>query len=161
MSSETSSVTIEHPSPAALKVINPIMRFLLGTPFSGPLRQQMMILNFKGRKSGKPYSVVLSAHHANGATYAITNAPWKANFVGGPTVELFHNRRTTTMRSEYIRDPEVVADLSHQLATKYGPKRAQRSMGLKFRDANAVPGRDDFLVNIRANGIVAIRMTPA
>jgi hypothetical protein len=34
-------------------------------------------------------------------------------------------------------------------------------MGLKFRDANAVPGRDDFLVNVRANGIVAIRMTPA
>lgn len=152
---------ISHPSPAALKVINPVMKFLIGTPFAGPLRQQMMVLDFTGRKSGKSYSVLVSSHHIDGATYALTNAPWKANFIGDPVVQMFHNRRTTSMRSEYIRDSDIVADISHRIATEYGAKRAQRSMGYQFSDANTVPSREDFFTTVAANGVVAIRLTPA
>jgi hypothetical protein len=160
MASE-SAVMISHPSPAALKVINPVMKFLIGTPLAGQLRQQLMVLEFTGRKSGKPYSALVSSHHIDGATYALTNAPWKANFIDGPTVQMVHNRRTTTMKSEYIRDANVVADLSHRIATQYGAKRAQRSMGYQFRDSQTVPSLEDFLTTVGSNGIIAIRLTPA
>lgn len=41
---------------------------------------QFMVLSFTGRKTGRPYSIPLSAHLIDGQLYALTGNPWKQNF---------------------------------------------------------------------------------
>jgi hypothetical protein len=64
------------------------------------------------------------------------------------------------MRGELIEDPDVIADLCHRTATGYGASKAQRNMGLKFRDAG-VPSVQEFRQAVDDNKLVAIRFTTA
>ena len=67
--------------------------------------------------------------------------------------------KKTTMRGELIRDPATVADLSHRVAESYGAKKAQRMMGLKFRD-DRVPSLEEFTEAAQREGMRAVKLTP-
>jgi hypothetical protein len=64
------------------------------------------------------------------------------------------------MRGELIEDPAAVADLSHRCAESYGVKKAQRMMGLAFRDQR-IPTVEEFKEAAERERIVAVRLTPA
>jgi hypothetical protein len=159
MTDQLPAVSADHPPEKLLKVANPLLRFLLGTPLAGPLRNQLMVMNFKGRKSGRPFSIPVSAHHIDGDLYAMANAGWKHNFTGGADAEIVHGGKTTKMHGEVISDPAVVADLAHRAAESYGVKKAQTMMGLKFRD-NRIPSVEEFREGIAREKIVAVKFTP-
>ena len=137
------AVTVSHPPDRLLRAVNPALRFLLRTPLAGGARKQLMVLNFTGRKSGRQYSIPVSAHRIDGDLYAIAEAGWKVNFRDGATADVLHDGKTTTMRGELIRDPATVADLSRRCAESYGAKKAQSMMGLKFRD-DQIPTLEEF-----------------
>jgi hypothetical protein len=158
MTEQEPAVAISHPPPMVLRVVNPIIGFLLRTPLAGPMRDEMMVVHVTGRKSGRRYSIPLSAHRIDGTLYALTSATWKNNFRGGASAEVLHKGKTTTMRGELITDPAAVADLSHRCAETYGPKRAQRVMGLKFRD-NRIPTLEEFTEAATRDRMSAVRFT--
>ena len=143
-----------------LRAVNPILRYLLRTPVAGTARQQMMVVSFSGRKTGRRYSIPLSAHQIDNALYAMTSAPWKRNFRDGAAADVLHNGKTTSMRGELIRDRAVTADLYRRCPESYGAKRAQRMMALKFRDQR-VPTLEEFTEAVDREHLVAIRLTPA
>ncbi|MGB6209378.1 MAG: hypothetical protein WBF82_20790, partial [Mycobacterium sp.] len=62
MTEQSSAITVSHPPEALLRLVNPMMKMLLHTPLAGPARNQLMVVDFTGRKSGKHYSIPLSAH---------------------------------------------------------------------------------------------------
>ena len=160
MTDQSYAVAISHPPAALLRAVNPLMGFLLRTPLVGSLRRQMMVVNVTGRKTGKRYSIPLSAHHIDGAIYSLTSAPWKNNFRGGVPAEVLHNGKSTAMTGELITHPDVVADLSHRCAQSYGVKRAQTMMGLKFRDQR-VPTLEEFTEAAKRDHMAAVKFTPA
>ncbi len=160
MTEPSNPISISHPPAAFLRFVNPIMELLLRTPFAGAARHQFMVVDFNGRKSGRPYSVVLTAHLIDGTLYALTGATWKANFRGGASAQLLHNGKTTTMRGELITDKADVADLYARSAESYGVQRAERAMGFGFRD-HQMPTRDQFAEAVEQLGLRAIRFTPA
>jgi len=51
MSEQSPAVFISHPPEALLRLVNPAMR---GTPLAGAARKQLMVVSFKGRKTGRP-----------------------------------------------------------------------------------------------------------
>jgi len=159
MADQSHAVTLAHPPAAVLRAVNPLVGRLLRTPLAGGLRRQMMVVNVTGRKSGRRYSIPLSAHVIDGTLYALTSAPWKNNFRDGATAEVIHDGKTTAMRGELLTDPAVVADLSHRCAQSWGAKRAQTMMGLKFRDGT-IPTVDDFAEAARRERFAAVRFTP-
>jgi hypothetical protein len=159
MTEQSPAVTISHPPDAILRLFNPMLRFALRTPLAGAAGD-LMVLSFKGRKTGRQYSIPLSAHRIDDTLYAITSAPWKNNFRDGAAAEVLHNRKTTPMRGELIKDRAIVADLSHRVAESYGLKKAQRLMGLKFRDPR-IPTLDEFGEAVDRDHIAAVRLTPA
>jgi hypothetical protein len=159
MTDQTPAVTADHPPEKLLRLVNPLLRTLLGTPLAGPLRNQLMVMNFKGRKSGRQFSIPVSAHHIDGALYALGSAGWKHNFSGGADAEIVHQGKTTKMHGEVISDPPVVAELAHRCAQDYGVKKAQTMMGLKFRD-NQIPSIEEFREAIDREKIVAVKFTP-
>ena len=160
MTEQSPAVTISHPPDRLLRAVNPAVKFLLGTPLGGSMRRQMMVLNFTGRKSGRQYSVPVSAHQLDNTLYALASAGWTANFRDGANAEVVWDGKRTTMRGELIRDPATVAGLSHRAAESYGAKRAQRIMGLKFRD-DRVPTLAEFTEAAQREGMRAVKFTPA
>ena len=157
---QSAAVTVSHPPEGLLRVVNPALKFLLRTPLAGPVRKQLMVLSFTGRKSGNPYSVPVSAHRIDNQLYALAGAPWTRNFRGGRAAEILHNGKTTKMNGELIEDPATVADLSHRCAESYGVKQAQRMMGLAFRDQR-IPTVEEFKEAAEREHLVAVRLTPA
>jgi hypothetical protein len=117
MAHQSPAVTVSHPPEALLRAVNPTLRFLLRTPLAGPASRQLMVLSFRGRKTGNRYSTPVSAHLIDNQLYALAGAPWTRNFRGGAAAEVVHDGKTTTVNGELIEDPAAVADLSHRLAS--------------------------------------------
>jgi hypothetical protein len=160
MAEQSYAIDVGHPPQAVLRVVNPILGFLLNTPLLGSLRKQLMVLSFTGRKSGRPYTVPVSAHLIGNDLYALTDATWKQNFRGGAAAQVVYNGKTTAMRGELIRDRATVSDLYKRCAESYGVERAQRMTGLKFRDQR-IPTLDEFAEAVDRLHLAAIRFTPA
>lgn len=160
MTSDTPAVVAAHPPAFALRVANPLLRFALRTPISGSLRKQFMVVNFAGRKSGKKYSVPVSAHEIDGQLHALVGAQWKLNFRGGAPAQVLYDGRTADMRGELIEDHATVSDLFKKSADAYGARRAQQMMGLKFSDPQEVPSLEDFREAVERERLAAIRLTP-
>jgi len=158
MAEQSPAVFVSHPPDALLRFVNPAMKFLLGTPLAGPARKQMMVLSFKGRKTGRPYSIPLSAHVIDNQLYALTSAPWKNNFRDGADAEVLHDGKKTTMHGELMTDTAVVADLAHRCAESYGVKRAQRMMGLGFRDQR-IPTLEEFTEAATREKMAVVKLT--
>ena len=141
-------------------MVNPFLKSLLRTPLSGAARQQLMVLTFKGRKSGREYSTPVSAHRIDGQLFALGDAPWTKNFRDGAPADVLHDGKSMSMHGELITDPATVADLAHRAAESYGAKKAQRMMGLNFRD-DGIPSLQDFGQAVEKYKLVAVRLTPA
>ena len=156
MTDQSAAVTVSHPPDRILRAVNPLLRRLLRTPIAGAARKQLMVLSFTGRKSGRQYSIPVSAHQIDGDLYALAGAAWKNNFAGGAPAEVLHDGKEVTMRGELIKDPAVVADLYHRCALSYGASGAQRMMGLKF-NVPGIPTLEQFRAAVDQNRLVAIR----
>ncbi len=150
MTEQSYPVEVGHPPSALLRAINPVLGFLLRTPLAGSLGNQLMVLDFTGRKSGRHFSLPLSAHVIDNVLYALTGAAWKYNFSDGATAQVVHNGKTTAMRG----------DLCLRCARSYGPRRAQRMMGFKFRDRR-IPTLEEFTEAVDRLQFTAIKLTPA
>jgi hypothetical protein len=159
MTEQSNAITVSHPPEAILRVANPILKLLLRTPFAGAARNQFMVVNFSGRKSGRPYSIPLTAHVIDGTLYAMTGATWKNNFRDGAAAQVLHDGKTTAMRGELITDKALSADLYSRCAESYGVKRAERVMGIGFRD-HQMPTHDQFVEAVDQLHLNAIRFTP-
>lgn len=160
MTNGSPAVTVGHPPEALLRTVNPILRFLLRTPLAGPLRKQLMVLNFTGRKTGRKFSIPVSAHRIDGQLYAIAEAGWKHNFRDGHEAQVVYDGKTTPMRGELITDPATVGELAHRVAQSYGVKRAQTMMGLKFREQR-MPTVEEFTEAAGREKMAAIHFTAA
>jgi hypothetical protein len=159
MAEQSHAVDVGHPPSALLRVVNPVLGFLLRTPLAGPARKQLMVMSFTGRKTGRPFTIPVSAHVIDNELYALTGAPWKQNFRGGAPAQVVYDGKTTPMRGELIRDRAVVSDLFHRCAESYGVQRAQRMIGLRFRDQR-IPTRDEFAEAVDRLHLGAVRLTP-
>lgn len=160
MAEQSYAIDVGHPPTVLLRLVNPVLGALLRTPLAGSARKQLMVLKFTGRKTGRQFAIPVSAHLIDGELYALAGAGWKHNFRDGATAQVVYDGKTTAMRGEWIRDRTVVPDLYLKCAQGYGAKRAQRMMGLKFRD-QTVPTRDEFAEAIDRLKLAAIRFTPA
>ncbi len=159
MAEQSYPIDVGHPPSALLRLVNPMLGLLLRTPLAGPARKQLMVLGFTGRKTGRPYSLPLSAHVIDNDLYALTGASWKQNFRDGADAQVVYDGKTTAMHGELIRDRAVVSDLFLRCAESYGVQRAQRMMGLKFRDQR-IPTRDEFAEAVDRLHLAAVRLTP-
>ncbi|WP_156688247.1 hypothetical protein [Mycobacterium sp. Marseille-P9652] len=159
MGEQSHAVDAGHPPSALMRLVNPIMGVLLRSPLAGPARKQLMVLSFTGRKTGRSFSIPLSAHLIDGELYALTGAGWKQNFRGGAPAQVVYDGRTTAMRGELIRDRDVVSGLFLRCAQSYGVRRAQRMIGLKFADQR-MPTLAEFAEAVDRLHLAAVRLTP-
>jgi hypothetical protein len=152
------AIEVSHPPDVMLKTVNVVLRRILRTPLGRPL-SEFMVLDFTGRKSGRPFSIPVSAHHLDGDLYAVLEAQWKYNFRDGADAQVSHGGRTATMHGLLVTDRAAVADVAHRLTSGYGAKKAQRTMGMTF-PGGRVPTWEEWLEAVDRLKIAAIKLTP-
>jgi hypothetical protein len=160
MAEESYAIDAGHPPSFLLKLVNPLLGFLLRTPLAGPARKQLMVLSFTGRKTGRPFTLPVSAHLIDNELYALTGAPWKQNFRGGAPAQVLYDGKQTAMTGELIRDRAIVSDLYKRCADSYGLRKAQTLIGLSFRDRR-IPTLEEFGEAVDRMHLGAVKLTPA
>ena len=102
------------PSEAFLKVFNPVLRRLL-TSRLGPLLKGFAVITFRGRRTGRPYEVIVTWHELDGQVYVVTPARWRVNFAGGAPMTMHHAGVDVPGQGVLETDPQVVADVMGRL----------------------------------------------
>ena len=94
-------------------VINPVVKFILRSPLHGLMSRNTVLLEFRGRRSGKTYSTPVSYHVSNGHVHCFTEKSnrWWRNLRHADEIELALQGRRVTGR------PTVLTDGSTQVQT--------------------------------------------
>jgi hypothetical protein len=94
-------------------VINPVVKFILSSPLHGLMSRNTVILEFKGRKSGRIYTTPVSYRATNGHLHCFTDKAnkWWRNLQGGDDVRITLRGRKMTGK------PSVRADGSAPVQT--------------------------------------------
>lgn len=75
-------------TPMFFRILNPIMKAMLKSPLHSSVSGRIMIITFKGRKSGKEYSTPVSYFKENGKVYCFTHGSWWRNIKDGAQVKV-------------------------------------------------------------------------
>lgn len=90
---------------------NPLMTWLLRSPFHRLISGSVMLLRYTGRKSGKPYATPVNYLRDGDAltTVSSRDRTWWRNLRGGAPVTLLLQGKQTPARGEVIETDEGVA----------------------------------------------------
>jgi hypothetical protein len=106
-------------------VLTPILRSRLAARMP-----DLALLAFRGRKTGRRYTVPVGYHVVDDRGAVLTASGWKANLRGGADVEVTRGGEPRPMRALLVEDPDEVADVYLALLARVGAKRGTR-VGVK------------------------------
>jgi hypothetical protein len=84
----TSTVKRSVPPPTLVKMGNPLVRTLLGSPLHGVLDDSFLVLHLTGRRTGRRYNIPVGYVDMEGKLTVVTVARWRVNLRGGADVEV-------------------------------------------------------------------------
>jgi hypothetical protein len=147
------------PPEALARVVNPVIKVLLRSPLHRPFSRHLMVLAFRGRKTGKTYEVVVGRHELDGALLVPTGTTgrrWRLNFRGRTSVEVTLEGRRQRGQGELLEEPDEVARVHQLLLARVGPKNARR-LGLRV-NVDREPTVEELKVPLANRGVVRIEL---
>jgi hypothetical protein len=147
------------PPEALAKIVNPIIKVLLRSPLHRPFSKHLMVLAFRGRKTGKRYEIVVGRHEVDGALLVPTGTTgrrWRLNFRGGTSAEVTLGGSRRRGRGELIEEPDEVARIHRLLLGRVVLKNARR-LGLRV-NVHREPTADELKVPLDGRGVVRIEL---
>lgn len=103
-----------------MRLFNPMMRRELVKGATGKSMENMILLHFTGRRSGKLYEVPVMKQDVGGRLGVFTDGGWRVNFRGGADIEVTDRGVRRPMHARLETDPEVLADLGLELIRTVG-----------------------------------------
>ncbi len=128
-------------TPVFYRVLNPIMKSLLKSPFHSVVSGKIMILTFTGRRSGKQYSTPVSYFRENGTVYCFTHGGWWRNIKDDADVTL--RIQGVDYRGHADAITEDNARKSNILARMLRGNPTEASIYHVSLDADGEPDKDD------------------
>jgi hypothetical protein len=113
-----------------MRIGNAFMRPLLRSRFGRKI-DDLALLSFTGRKTGRRYTVPVGYHELDGDGVILTASGWKANLRGGADVEVMHLGRQMSMRAELIEEPHEVARIYGAVLRQVELAKAKLAVGLE------------------------------
>jgi hypothetical protein len=138
-----------------MRLINPLMRRLVSRGRAG---DQILLLHYAGRRSGRHFDVPAGYHLIDGVVSVLTNSGWRHNFAGGRNIEVTLKGVRKPAHVVLCDDPEVT-DTYERLIRELGTARAARRLGLRF-NVDRAPTRDELEDGIRRSGLSIVRIYP-
>ena len=128
----TTTVKRSVPPPTLVKMGNPLVRVLLGSPLHGVLDHAFLVLHLTGRKTGRRYDIPVGFVDMEGQLAVVTVARWRVNLRGGADVEVTLRGRLRPMHALLEEDPAPVAVSYQTMIDRMGWKKAQRQLGISL-----------------------------
>ena len=120
-----------YPPKLMFMIANPIMRYLVGTGV-GKRIEELVRLEFTGRKSGEDYRVVTGVHDLDGREVSLTNSGWRWNFEGGREIEMVRAGKRQKVMATLVTDPDEVARVYSDMIDRLGVEGAPRRLGIRI-----------------------------
>ena len=155
----TSTVKRFVPPPALVKMGNPLVRLLLGSPLHGMLDDSFLVLHLTGRKTGRRYDIPVGYVDMEGRLAVVTVARWRVNLRGGADVEVTLHGRRRPMHALLEEDPASIAVSYQAMIDRIGWKTAQRQLGISLPGGRA-PTALELKDAAREYGWSVITLTP-
>ncbi|HEX4940979.1 MAG TPA: nitroreductase/quinone reductase family protein [Actinomycetota bacterium] len=116
----------------SMRIGNAFMRPLLRSRLGARI-DDLALLSFTGRKSGRLFTVPVGYHELDGEGVILTASGWRANLRGGADVDVVHKGRRIPMRAELIEEPREVARIYSALLRTVALSKAKLAIGLEVR----------------------------
>ena len=120
--------------------MNPLMKRLIDSPLGGPMNRQLLLLRYRGRRSGRTFSTPVGYVRGGDRVVMVTNPTyrWWPNFVGGAEAELRLPEGWRRGRVEVVMpdDPRYDETVAFQVS-KRGPGML-RSFGVEVDERGRV-----------------------
>ena len=155
----TSTVQRSVPPPILVKMGNPLVRMLLGSPLHGGLDDSFLVLHLTGRKTGRRYDIPVGYVDMEGKLAVVTTARWRVNLRGGAGVAVTLRGHLRPMHALLEEDPASVAVSYQAMINRIGWKKAQRQLGISLPGERA-PTLVELNDAAREYGWSVITLTP-
>ena len=119
-----------------MEATNPLMRRLINSSLAGPMNRQLLLLRYRGRRSGRTFTTPVG-YVRDGDKVVMVTSPayrWWPNFVGGADADLRLPEGWRQGRVEIVMpdDPRYDETVAFQVANR-GPGML-RSFGVEVDD---------------------------
>lgn len=132
------------PLPKALyRIVNPVLALLLRSPVHRVVSNSLMLLSFRGRKTGKRYVIPVGYLEQGSQLFLFSHAGWAKNFRGGAPVRVRRRGERCAGTATVIEDVETITRVIRLMAERHGENMV-RQMGL-VRDDGALPTGTTFM----------------
>lgn len=155
MSQTRPAVERTQPPAAPFRVINAVMTAVLKSPLHRLVSSQLMLLHYRGRRSGRRFTLPVGRHQIRGRLAALTSSGWRANFRGGNDVELTFEGRRRAARAELLEEPAEVAAIYREIIEQIGHEKAGRRLGIRI-NVDRVPTLDELADAVRRSGLSVV-----
>ncbi|MEY2582153.1 MAG: hypothetical protein QOE09_2002 [Ilumatobacteraceae bacterium] len=122
------------PPAIVVRVLNPLMRALLGSRLARRMKNVAMI-EFSGRRSGRQFRIPVGWHHTDGMALVVTPASWRTNFAGGRSAKVHHGGHVQPMIGTLVTDAAEVAQAVQAVLDAGTPPR---QLGLRVPSGHRV-----------------------
>jgi len=140
-----------------IKIANPVFGRILTSPLHGLVDEHLLLLHFRGRKTGRAYTVVVGHRNVEGRSAVLTSSGWRVNFRGGAPVEVTLKGEHRRGHADLVEDPEEVARVFAGLIDKYGYERAGRRLGIRI-NVDRPPTQEELIDLVRRSGLSLITL---
>ena len=113
------------------KFANDLVTFLLRSPLHRLISNQLLLLTYTGRKSGKRVTVPLGYVRKENTIVLLTDHAWYKNLLANPQVSLHLQGKTYAGSAEVIADDKAVVEQEMIYFVKRSPGGA-RAYGVKM-----------------------------
>lgn len=143
-----------------LRAANPLTMKLLGSRLHFLLSRDLLVANFRGRKSGKRFSAPLSYVEVGGRLYLCTRpeaANWWKNMREGVPVEITWRGRPTQARATVLDSSSSEAEVGFRAFLAHNPGTASLLYNVEI-DKGGEPDNEDVLREVQQSVIVRIEL---
>jgi hypothetical protein len=122
-----------HPPDTLFRLLNRVMRRMIAR---GHFQDQLLLLHYVGRRSGRRFDVPAGYHMIDGVPSVLTSSGWRHNFAGGREIEVTLRGERRPAYALLVEEPGEVTGAYQRLIEKMGAKQARRRLGLRAFENN-------------------------
>lgn len=156
LDARTAVKTAQSPSSDPPQWFTNLLKFVLRTSLHGIFSKSIMLLVFRGRKTGRVYRTPVSYLREGNVVTAFTDSPWQHNLLGGASVTVYLKGKAVEGFAEVIDDRDAVTEaLTHHLRHV---RFDARFYGVSF-DADGQPIREQVEKGSRHHVMLKIQLS--
>ena len=142
------------------RFVNPIISAILQSPLHWTISNQLMLIMFLGRVSGRRIMTPVAYRREGDTLKVLVHRPWWKNLRDGATVTVWLQGRGLVGRSNATQDPELMLPWLRQMIEEKRRIKKVRRLGMTRLDPNRSPTDAELLHAMRGVALVSIRLDP-